>query len=105
MSWGTADKTPAKQRLSDEQKLARDTLAEWMAKVGMPAPASLKLKVDARIVSVDDWRAELFNNGVLDRDAPNPRQPFIRLKDGLKIKNTIGEKDGYLWLTSAKDQA
>ncbi len=49
------------------------------------------------MVPVDLWRQQLFNTGVLDQGASNPRADFKRLKDQLAERGLIGEWNSLMW--------
>ena len=49
------------------------------------------------VVATDQWRDEMFRRGVLDRDSPNPRQDFKRIRETLQARNLIGCQDGHVW--------
>lgn len=80
----------AASRLSDNQVNALDTLR-----------AAIKEHGQKGAVAVGTWKEELFRRGVLDRDAPNPREPFRRLKGSLIKTGRIEEDDGMVRLTSS----
>jgi len=58
---------------------------------GRAAPADPHYPDSAIVVPLDEWRADLFRLGVLDKDASNPREDFRRLKNGLIERGEIGE--------------
>jgi len=80
----------AASRLSDNQVNALDTLR-----------AAIKEHGQKGAVAVHTWKEELFRRGVLDRDAPNPREPFRRLKGSLIKTQRIQEDNGMVRLTSS----
>lgn len=79
-----------KGRLSDNQVNALDTLK-----------AIIKARGEKGAVAIGEWREELFWRGVLDRNAPNPREPFRRLKASLIKTQRIEENDGMVRFTSS----
>jgi hypothetical protein len=87
------------RKLSDRHKLGLAALTECaLGERSKPAPADWQLPNGIRIVEIDLWRDELFRQGTLDRGAKNPRVDFRRLKDALKARHLIGERDGFVWL-------
>ncbi|MGY3615945.1 AAA family ATPase [Bradyrhizobium sp. USDA 10063] len=76
-------------RLSDNQVNALDTLKSAIKEQGQKGA-----------VEVHTWKEELFRRGVLDRDAPNPREPFRRLKAALIKTGRIEENNGMVRFTS-----
>ncbi|SDJ34017.1 AAA domain-containing protein [Bradyrhizobium sp. Rc2d] len=76
-------------RLSDNQVNALDTLKTTIKDHGQKGA-----------VAVHAWKEELFRRGVLDRDAPNPREPFRRLKASLIKTQRIEEDNGMVRFTS-----
>jgi hypothetical protein len=60
----------------------------------------MKLAASVRVVSLADWRNELFADGVLDHDSKNPRADFKRIRDGLAARRLIGERDGLVWVAA-----
>ncbi len=85
------------RKLSDRNKLALAALTETVLTSGKPSPPSFQLPRDIRIVAAEDWREELLRRGVIERDAPNPRQDFKRIRQALAARNLIGEQDGFVW--------
>lgn len=84
-------------RLTGHQRRAVDALSNVLIEYGRPAPDATHYPSGATVVPVKTWRDELFMSGVLDRQAPNPRQPFKRLKDALIERGEIGEWDDMIW--------
>jgi hypothetical protein len=93
---GTIRAMPTR-KLSDRHKLALAALTEGVLNSGKPAPASFHLPEGIRVVPMDNWRDELFRRGVLDRQAPNPRQDFKRIRESLAARLLIGMQEGLVW--------
>ena len=84
------------RKLSDLQKLALTALTEAVLARGKPAPAVFELPHGITVVEADAWRDEMFRTGVLDKDNPNPRSDFRRIRQ-LAARHLIGERDGLVW--------
>jgi AAA domain len=93
----TVRRSTTSRKLSDRQRLALDALAECMATVGKPAPASLQLPAGILVVPIAAWREELFVRRVLERDAPSPREDFRRVRNGLQARAIIGVHGDLVW--------
>jgi hypothetical protein len=50
-------------------------------------------------IAAEDWRRELESRGDLDATHPRAKQRFYELKNGLKKKVVVGERDGLVWST------
>jgi hypothetical protein len=79
------------------QKLALDALANCAVDHGSPTPSSFALPAGLVAVDVNAWRDELYSQGVLDRDAKSPREDFRRVKNSLRVRGLIGERNGVVW--------
>jgi hypothetical protein len=84
-------------KLSDKQHNALQALFRCINDLGQPLPASFNLPGPTQGVTADQWREELFRAGDLDREASNPRTDFARVKNQLKSKSKIAERDGLIW--------
>ena len=93
---GPASKSASSRKLSDRQRLALETLQD-LCLDGKSLPASFGLPSDIRAVSTGRWRDELFTRGVLDPQAKNPRQDFIRLKGALQARHLAAEREDLVW--------
>jgi hypothetical protein len=82
-------KAPQKRALTDRQKIAIDALTEALISFGRSAPAVLRLTQNIQVVDAGKWRDELFTRGILDRDAPNPRKEFFRIRDALIARASL----------------
>jgi len=91
----------AAKRLTDRQRLALDALRKAIEAHGQPLPLHTT-NISVLAVALEKWKDELFRNGTLDRDAPNPRVPFKRLRDSLGADGHIVEDNGLVWLADAK---
>jgi len=85
------------RKLSDRQRLALDALTECALNCGKPPPASFELPNGLRPVPVSSWREEMLSRGVLDHDAPNPREDFRRVRNSLQTRKLIGVRDELVW--------
>jgi hypothetical protein len=93
---GVATKT----RLSGKQQLGVDALAEATLKHGVELPASYRMPVGLKSVTADQWQAELYRLGALDRNAKNPTSRFSELRQALQVKRVIGVSDELVWLAT-----
>jgi hypothetical protein len=89
-----------KRRLSDQQRLALEALAEATLKHGVELPSSYRLPAGLKSVTADQWRDELYAKGVLDRTAKNPRARLFELRNRLQAKRLIGVHDDLVWLAT-----
>ena len=87
----------AKRGLSDRQRLALEALAEVTLSRGRDAPAEYQLPLGIRVVTAEDWKAELLRQNVIDRDGSNPRARFIELRIALAARKAIGSRDDWVW--------
>jgi hypothetical protein len=85
------------RRLNDRQKLALEALSNCAIDKGNPPPDTLGLPAGVTVVNVHDWRDYLLDSGILDREAPNPRTDFQRLKDQLQARHLIAERGSLVW--------
>jgi hypothetical protein len=89
-----ASAAKTERKLSDRQRLALAAISEID---GKSAPAEFRLPSDIRVIEIEAWREELFRRGVLDRTGKNPRADFLRVRDALKARSMIGERDELIW--------
>jgi hypothetical protein len=87
------------QSATPTQRLALDALTEVLLSSGTELPASYQMPPGIKGVPMDAWREELFRRGVIERDHSNPRVALKRIRDGLKLAGSIGERDGLVWIT------
>ncbi len=90
------DRKPAKTTTA-KQRRALEALNNVVVDHGQPAPDATHYPAKAQVVPVDQWRQQLFNAGVLDQSAANPRADFKRLKDQLAERGLIGEWNSLMW--------
>ncbi len=88
---------PQKRALSDRQKISLDALTEALISFGHAAPMAFQLPPGVKVVDASKWRDELFTRGILDREAPNPRKEFFRLRDALVARAIVGLRDDLVW--------
>jgi hypothetical protein len=89
----------APRKLSPKYELAMRNLADLVAEQGKPAPATWGLPNGISAVEVEAWRKLLLSRGVLHED--DDCRVFWNLKDRLKAKNLLGERDGMIWSAGA----
>jgi hypothetical protein len=89
--------TAPKAKRTARQDLALNALDRAIREHGQEPPAGTDIPEWIKVVSVEQWRQELFRSGVLDRDAGNPRSAFKKLKDGLVAAEQVVERDGFIW--------
>ena len=83
-----------KPALSTKDELARRTLADIAADQGKPPPAFWGLPNCIQVVPVDTWRTTLMSRDIVEDD----RRRFWDLKNRLKVRNIVAERDGVVWL-------
>jgi hypothetical protein len=92
------DDAPASERkptkLSPKDELARRTLADIVADQGKPPPATWGLPNGVQVVPTETWRTTLVSRDILEED----RRRFWDLKNRLKVKNIVAERDQLIWL-------
>jgi hypothetical protein len=87
-----------RRQLSPKHELAVRTLNDLAAEQGAPPPATWGLPNGIATVPVEEWRKTLLSRGVLHED--EDRRRFWDLKDRLKAKNLLSERDGLIWSIS-----
>jgi len=95
------DQKPAKST-TPKQRRAIEVLHNVMADHGTSAPDAKHYPTGATVIDMTTWRECLFNAGVLDKGAKNPRSDFKRLKDQLTERGHVGEWDGLVWVVRDK---
>lgn len=91
------DDAPAskcKPKLQPKDELARRTLADIAADQGKAPPATWGLPNGIKVVPTETWRTTLLSRDIVKDD----RRRFWDLKDRLKVKNIVGERDQFVWL-------
>jgi hypothetical protein len=83
-----------KPKLSPKDELARRALADIAADQGKPPPASWGLPNGVLVVSVETWRTTLMSRDIVEED----RRRFWDLKNRLKVRNSVAERDQLVWL-------
>jgi hypothetical protein len=88
-----------RQRLSNNQKLAMRALAEAVLSHGINPPPQFELPHSiTKVVRIEHWKTELERQNVIDPGSSNPYQQFKRLREALKTRFLIGERDAFVWL-------
>jgi hypothetical protein len=87
------------QRLSPRERRAVKALTEVVLNSGKRPAFDWQLPADIKVVSLDDWLAELKRSDVIEAGDPNPRTSFGRIKNGLANKGWVGIRDGQVWAT------
>jgi hypothetical protein len=87
-------KPEKKLKLSSKDELARRTLADIAADQGNPPPATWGLPNGVQVVPVETWRTTLISRDIVEDD----RRRFWDLKNRLKVKNVVAERDQLIWL-------
>jgi hypothetical protein len=82
-------------KLSDNHALALRNLAELAAEQGAPIPAIWGMPNGINAVPVETWRSSLLSRGVIHKG--DDRRKFWNMKDRLKRKHLLGERDGLVW--------
>jgi AAA domain len=98
--WTLGKPTPKARMRSPAQRRALDALVSITAERGTELPASFALPQSLRGVTVEAWKAELFTKGIIDNRGSNPRRAFADLRNGLKHKGLIAEREGLIWQIS-----
>jgi hypothetical protein len=85
------------RKLSPKYDLALRSLVEAASETGDMPPASWQLPDCVRVIEVEDWKSKLISAGVIDAKRQDARQRFWDIKNALKAKNLVGERDGSVW--------
>ena len=96
------DAKPAKST-TPKQHRALDALNNVLADHGQRAPDATHYPAGIQVVPVDLWRQQLFQAGVLEQNASNPRADFRRLKDQLAERGLIGEWNNLMWAVNTNE--
>lgn len=86
-----------KPQLSARYRRALDVLNNCLADAGDPSPGGAHFPANARVVSLDLWKRNLEQAGVLDGDASNPREDWRRIKNTLADRGYIGIWSEQVW--------
>jgi AAA domain len=90
--------TATDRKLSDQQQLALEALAEVTLSHGVQLATVDGLPGGLKSVTADQWKAELFTRNIIDKDGKNPRARFNELRIRLAAKKLIGCRDDLVWL-------
>jgi AAA domain len=92
--------TATDRKLSDQQQLALEALAEVTLSHGVQLATVDGLPRGLKSVTADQWKAELFARNIIDKDGKNPRSRFNELRTRLAAKKLIGCRDDLVWLAA-----
>ena len=95
----TANGKPGR-KLPDRTKLALRALAETILGHGKPAPLGLELPAGIKVVTLTEWRDELYQRNILSREAANPTTDFNRVQNQLAARDLIGTRNDLVWAVS-----
>lgn len=85
-------------KLSNKLRIALEVLFRGINDYGETLPASFSLPAQTQGITVERWREMLISAGEINPDAANPRSAFKNtIKDPLKVRNKIADKDGFVW--------
>jgi AAA domain len=84
-----------RKKMSPKYELAFRALIELAADGIAPSP-SWGLPASVRTISAECWKAKLLSNGVIDA-GKDMHKRFWDIKNALKAKNIVGERDGSVW--------
>jgi RecA-family ATPase len=94
---GTGKNAKKPRKLSNRQQDALEALKSCVAEFGKPPPAMLDLPQGLVSVTIDEWRYELFQRGIIPTDHKNPREAFSQIRESLKARALVAECDGLTW--------
>jgi AAA domain len=88
---------PAKdgRKLSPRDKLALNALTEATLAHGVPGPADLPAGI--KTVTIEQWRAKMFEVSVITREHSNPTVAFGRICERLSAKSLVGIRGNLIW--------
>jgi hypothetical protein len=92
-----ATPTAAGRRFSPKYDLALRSLIELAGEIGTAPPANWELPAGIRLLGAEAWKSKLVSSGVIDGERRDARQRFWDMKNALKAKNLVGERDGSVW--------
>jgi AAA domain len=90
-----------KKRLTPMQDMAMRCLAHMKSSKGQPLPPEWDQHPAAFGVHATAWRKELECRGDMDGKDRRARKRFHELKNALKRKNAIAEREGVVWVPTA----
>jgi hypothetical protein len=91
------DDLKAEHELSVNQRLALEALGEILLLYGREAPPEYLLPPRIKVVTTDEWKAELSRRQVIDPKGSNPRARFDELRKRLQAKHLIDVRDDFVW--------
>ncbi|MCS3449545.1 hypothetical protein M2222_001634 [Bradyrhizobium elkanii] len=87
---------PKTRALKPEHRLALDALDAAILDHGQRM-VSVEMPSGVMVAHADDWRAELYRRGIIDKDHSNPSQQFKRLWQRLAAAQLVAQRDGQFW--------
>jgi hypothetical protein len=87
-----------RRKLPDRAKLALQALTEAVIARGKPAPEDMQLAADIKVVTLDEWRDELYRANILNKAAANPWADFGRVQNQLAAREIIGCRNDLVWV-------
>ncbi len=85
--------------LSDQQRIALTALREALIDHGEPAPGSLQLGHDARVVHARFWKQEFLRRGFTEEPPESTfRTAFKRVGEAMIARRIIGTSQPYVWI-------
>jgi hypothetical protein len=84
--------------LSDRQELALRALVEVALSHGRDPPAEYRLPQGIKVITAEQWRAEVLRTNASIRGSKNPAARFNDLRDALARRGAIGSKDDLVWI-------
>ncbi|PAY06915.1 AAA family ATPase [Bradyrhizobium sp. UFLA03-84] len=87
---------PKSRALRPEHRLALEALDAAILDSGQRM-VTVETPAGVMVAHADDWKAELYRRGVLDKDHSNPSQQFKRLWQKLAAAQLLAQRDNQFW--------
>jgi hypothetical protein len=88
-----------KKPLKTTHELALRALKERVEAQGVPVPFDWGLPAGINAIASEQWADLISANSIVDPTAKRARQQIYEIKNSLKLKNLINERDGWLWVS------